>query len=83
VPPIREPNTLLRQVTAIIDAAREAQGLTQNELGKLSGISQSTVSKYFRMALILNLAQFDALCSALGLDPGSVMVEAQARRSAL
>lgn len=80
MPTLADPDALLRQVVRIIDRERENQGITQSELGLRSGITQSTVSKYFRVQLRLNLSQFDAMCRALGLSPVRVMDEADAMR---
>ncbi|POH58758.1 hypothetical protein C3B59_18395 [Cryobacterium zongtaii] len=77
MPSTRDPDALLRLVVQILDRARSDQGITQYELGHLSGITQSTVSKYFRLELRLNFSQFVALCWALDLKPGRVVDEAE------
>ena len=55
--------------------------MSQMELGRRSGITQSTISKYLSVRLLLNLSQFDAMCHSLGLNPGTVMVEADRLRA--
>lgn len=80
MPKAPDPDALLRQVVRILDRERAEQGITQGDLGQRSGIAQSTVSKYFRVELRLNVSQFDAMCRALGLKPGRVVEEADAAR---
>jgi ribosome-binding protein aMBF1 (putative translation factor) len=82
VPNLADPDALLRQVVRIIERERLDQGMTQHALASLSGITQSTVSKYLRVQLRLNLSQFDAMCAVLGLSPARVMEEADSKRYA-
>lgn len=67
-------------VAAILERERDEQRLTQTALAKMSGISQSQVSKYLRAERVLNIDRLDALCAALGLDIVSVVSEADANR---
>jgi transcriptional regulator with XRE-family HTH domain len=76
----RDPDSLLRNVVAILDAERIERGWTQAELGARAGLNQSTLSKYFLLSLRLNISQFDALCQALGRNVGEVMTEADKAR---
>lgn len=81
VPTVPDPDALLRQAVLILEREREDQGMSQTELGRRSGITQSTVSKYLSVRLLLNLSQFDALCRSLGMNPGEVIVEADRLRA--
>ena len=81
VPTAPDPDALVRQVILILDSERLAQGMNQTELGRRSGLVQSTVSKYLDGRLTMNLSHFDALCHALGVNPGAVMVEADRLRA--
>lgn len=63
----------------IIDQARVEKGWTQAQLGAAAGITQSSLSKYFRLELIVSLRQYHELCAALGLSVADVAERASAR----
>lgn len=54
-------------------------GITQTALSELSGISQSSISKVFRLESKLSVAHFVELCDAMGTDPLEVIAEAVPR----
>jgi transcriptional regulator with XRE-family HTH domain len=76
----RDPDALLREVVAILEAARLDRGWTQTQLGDRAGLTQSTLSKYFLLHLRLNLSQIDAICHALNLSIVDVIAEADRSR---
>lgn len=62
-----------RAVAAILKAAFEESKMTQTALGAVIEQSQSQMSKYLAGDRPLNLDEFDALCTTLGLDPVEVV----------
>lgn len=57
-----------RQLGAMLQAARKAQGLTQSALASRIGLSQSRVSHLELNANELSVEQVLAWCAALGLE---------------
>ena len=55
-----------------ISDAKEAAGLSQQQLADAAGISQSQVSKVLRGERAVTLMEFVALVDAVGLDVGEV-----------
>jgi transcriptional regulator with XRE-family HTH domain len=55
-------------IATALKAAREAKGLTQRALSKLSGVPQAHISKIESNAVDLRLSSLLALAHALGLD---------------
>lgn len=76
-----DPDALVRQVALLLAREREDQGMTQAELARRMGIAQSTVSKYLDQRLLMNVSQLDAMCRAMGLNVGEVVVEADRMRA--
>ena len=52
---------------------RAEQGLTQQQLGELLGVSQFSVSKYEREALDLNTDTLIRLCGIFGVSADSLL----------
>ena len=57
----------------LLTEARDAAGLTQAELAKRLGRTQSLVSNYERGQRRIDLAELILICRALELDPHEVM----------
>lgn len=69
-------------VSLRIQELREAKSLSQNQLAKLSGVRQATISeieagKTRRVAFDV----LERLAVALGVDPGFLVVRTQAKRT--
>lgn len=72
------PGPLSRAVAAILEAERQAQGLSQTELGAAVGLSQSQMSKLLRAERAFLVDHLDAVCTTLGLDIVDVVRTASA-----
>lgn len=57
-----------------IRAAREAKGITQEELGRICGVSKQTIYKY-EQGLITNIPsdKIEIISAALGMEPAYFM----------
>lgn len=79
MPSFLAADAFVREVMEILNSARVEKGMTQAELGTTAGITQSTLSKYFRLELTLNLRQYHQICGALGLSVADVAEQATER----
>ncbi|MBR3039871.1 MAG: nucleotide sugar dehydrogenase [Lachnospiraceae bacterium] len=61
-------------ISTAIKSARTAQGLTQLELSKKTGINRSMLSKIETNEYTPSLDQFITLCNALKLNPADVLI---------
>ena len=61
-------------ISTAIKSARTAQGLTQLELSKRTGINRSMLSKIETNEYTPSLDQFITLCNALKLNPADVLI---------
>lgn len=64
-----------RVLTELLRDIRKRAGLTQIELAKKLGESQSYISKWERGALRLDLVQVRELCTALGITFPELVTE--------
>lgn len=73
--------TLAAAVAAQLRAEREVRGLTQRQVCEASGVSPMTYSRIETGALLsaLTVDRFEAICEAIGVDPGVVVVRAKER----
>lgn len=76
-PPV--PGTLSLVVTRVIRDVAEDLYLSQAELGRRSGVPQSTISRAYKGTQAFTIDQLDALCSVLGVSLAAVVDEAQKR----
>lgn len=60
-----------------IKAKREEKGLTQRELGNLTGINRIMIGRIERENFIPSIVQFEALASKLGFEMTDMFVEKQ------
>ncbi|MBW9095172.1 helix-turn-helix transcriptional regulator [Microbacterium jejuense] len=67
---------LSRAVARILVDACDELFVTQTELARRSGVSQSQISKLLRAEREIKLGQLDAICAALGLSIVAVVAEA-------
>jgi transcriptional regulator with XRE-family HTH domain len=56
------------------------QGLTQQNLGDMVGLSQTQISAYLRGDRFITLDELDDMCRALGLSLSDVIAEADELR---
>lgn len=66
----------------LLIAAREKTGLTQAEVSAELGRPQSFVAKYEGGERRLDVIEFVQVCSALGVDPRSILSKLQAKAGA-
>ena len=67
-------------LTRSLRKARVSASLDQVTLAARLGVSQTFVSNYERGIKTLNVIEFVAICSALGLDAGEQIAVVQRRR---
>ena len=58
----------VEEIVAALKAAREARGLSQRDLGALSGVPQSHISRIENGGADIRLSSLVALARALGLE---------------
>lgn len=69
------------ELTQSLRQARLAIGLGQADLAARLGVPQSFISNYERAVKTLNVIEFVAICSALGLEAGEQISVIKRRRS--
>jgi transcriptional regulator with XRE-family HTH domain len=74
----RQPGQLGRAVATILDLEVLAQGLTQQALGDLVGLSQTQIGSYLRGHKGMTVDEAGDICRALGLTLSEVIVSAEA-----
>lgn len=67
---------LNRAVARLLAVTAEESLITQVELERRTGISQSLISKLFRCERRMSLDQFELLCEALRLEPAEIVADA-------
>lgn len=63
-------------IARLLATTAEETLITQTELARRTGISQSQISKLFRAERSMSINQFAALCSALQVSPLAVVASA-------
>jgi transcriptional regulator with XRE-family HTH domain len=66
-----------------VASLRHQKGMTQTQLSRASGISQSTISRIELGEADMTAPQLDALATALGTRPSTIFDAADAARTAL
>ncbi|QQB46231.1 helix-turn-helix transcriptional regulator [Corynebacterium glucuronolyticum] len=66
-----------KAVAAHLMAIREESGVTQMQLAKATGISQSQLSKQLRGLRAINIDELSAICAGLGISMVSVIASAE------
>lgn len=87
MPPARkrqQPSALTIEIAKLIDSAMAARRprMTRAELARTTGIEQSQVSRMLAPTKPMFIEELVAICDAVGVDPGSLIREAE-RRAAL
>ncbi|MCC2030651.1 helix-turn-helix domain-containing protein [Microbacterium allomyrinae] len=73
---MRTPATISQAVAEILREHAEQTFMTQTELARRTGISQSQISKFFRAERQMTIAQLVSLCDELQLSVVAVIAEA-------
>ena len=76
-PPV--PGTLSLAVARVIRDVADELYLSQTELGRRSGVPQSTISRAYQGRQAFTIDQVAAICEALGISFAGVVAEAQER----
>ena len=66
-----------KAVAAHLTAAREENGVTQMELAKATGISQSQLSKQLRGLRAINVDELSAICAGLSISMTAIIAAAE------
>ncbi|MGK8641109.1 helix-turn-helix domain-containing protein [Brucella anthropi] len=67
---------LYRRLIELLIAARKDARITQTELGKRIGQRQTFVSKFETGERRLDVAEFVAVCNAVGVNPCAIIAKA-------
>lgn len=67
-------------IARILAGAADELFVTQTELARRSGVSQSQISKLFSGERAMKVDQLEAICTALGLSAAAVVAEAETPR---
>jgi transcriptional regulator with XRE-family HTH domain len=68
---------LYETAVALCIEARVNAGLTQADLGQRLGHSETLVSSYEQGRRLLDLAEYVAICRAIGVDPYQLLRQAE------
>ena len=58
-----------------LKAARELQGLSNEEIAKRCGVTPRTVERWLTMYYTINVGQFESLCKLLHVTPNDILME--------
>ena len=64
-----------KRLSETVKKLRESKGLTQENLGDLTGINRIMIGRIEREDFTPSIAQFEALSNVLGFDPADMFVE--------
>ena len=65
----------MKDILAVITANREARGWTEYQLAELSGLPQSTISSWYRKAMIPTVPSLEKICHAFGITLSQLFAE--------
>ncbi len=57
----------MKDILSSITAYREARGWTEYQLAERSGLTQSTISTWYRKNIIPTVPSLEKICSAFGI----------------
>ena len=66
---------LITEIIKKIDALREAHGWTEYELAERSGISQSTISTWYRKDIYPSIPSLKTICDTFGITLSQFFLE--------
>ncbi|WP_298229043.1 helix-turn-helix transcriptional regulator [Gryllotalpicola sp.] len=64
-------------IAAELDAARGRKHWAVEDVAKATGLTASTLRRYFRGEREINISAFIDICAALGVEPGVILHKAQ------
>jgi len=76
-PPV--PGTLSLVVAEVVEDVAKEMFLTQTDLGRASGVSQSKISRAYRGQRVFTIDELAAICRALEVSVAAVVAEAEDR----
>lgn len=65
----------MKDILATITAYREARGWTEYQLAEHSGLTQSTISTWYRKNIIPTVPSLEKICSAFGITLSQLFAE--------
>jgi transcriptional regulator with XRE-family HTH domain len=71
-------NKHYKKIVARLTAEREARGVSQIEMARQLGVTQSSVSKIERAERRLDIYEFVQWCDALGISPATIFRDHEA-----
>lgn len=71
------PGTLNRAIADLLSRYAEDSFISQTEVARRSGISQSQISKLFRSERRMSINQLESICEALRVSVVAVVAEAR------
>lgn len=69
---------IVKDILASITKYRESRGWTEYQLAERSGLPQSTISSWYRKAMIPTLPSLEKICSAFGITLSQLFAEGEA-----
>ena len=57
----------MKDILSVITAYREERGWTEYQLAEKSGLTQSTISSWYRKNMIPSIPSLDKICNAFGI----------------
>ncbi len=65
----------MKDILSSITAYREARGWTEYQLAERSGLTQSTISTWYRKNIIPTVPSLEKICSAFGITLSQLFAE--------
>jgi len=65
----------VKDILSTITAYREARGWTEYQLAERSGLTQSTISTWYRKNIIPTVPSLEKICSAFGITLSQLFAE--------
>ena len=65
----------MKDILSTITAYREARGWTEYQLAERSGLTQSTISTWYRKNIIPTVPSLEKICSAFGITLSQLFAE--------
>jgi transcriptional regulator with XRE-family HTH domain len=73
------PKGLTQAVADALTAEKAVQRVTFDTLVEATGVSRSQIIRYFKGTRSMTVAELEAICRVLGLDPLALVAEASRR----
>ena len=67
----------MKDILATINEYREARGWTEYQLSEQSGLTQSTISSWYRKNMMPSVASLEKICRAFGITLSQLFAEGE------